>query len=280
MRARGRSGRTIDSYLETANQFAGFLPAAQADDLAVVARSDVEDYIVHVLDTRSAATARLRYASLKQLFKWARAEDEIPVDPMDGMTPPSQPVRDVPVITDDELKALLAATEGTTFEKRRDTAIIWTLLTTGIRVGEMVGMTTADVDLDHGTITVIGKGDRQRTVAIGDQTVLALDRYERARRKHPRAGSDPFWLSPKGGLTDSGLRQVMRRRGDDAGVPDLHPHRFRHTFAHRWLAKGGSEHGLQTAAGWRSPQMVARYGASEKAQRARDEAGRLGLEDL
>lgn len=281
LRAAGRSPRTVDSYLESLRIFDNWrTETGHRGDLDTIDRGEVEEFIVWLLDHRSAATARVRFASLKQFFKWALREEEIPSDPMAGMPPPAQPTREVPIITETDLAKLLDSLDGAAFENRRDTAIVWVLLTTGLRAGELVGMTTDSVDLDARTITVIGKGDRERTVGIGDQTVLALDRYERARGRHPRAASEAYWLGPKGGLTDSGLRQLIRRRGTAVGIEDLHPHRFRHTFAHRWLSKGGTEGGLQTAAGWRSPQMLARYGASAKSERARAEAARLGLEDL
>lgn len=273
-----RSPRTIQSYLETATQFSAFLgdPASLGD----VGTADVESWIIWLLEHRSAATARLRYASLKQLFRWATAEGEIDTDPMIRLAPPAQPEREVPLIPEDQLKELFDSLDGNTFEDRRDAAICWVLLSTGIRAAELIGMTGDAVDLDRTTITVIGKGDRERTVAIGSTTVLALDRYQRARRRHPRSVDPAYWLGPKGGLTDSGLRQLVRRRGAVVGIDGLHPHQFRHQFAHRWKAANGSDEGLMAAAGWRSPQMLARYGASAKAERSRAEAARLGLEDL
>ena len=55
---------------------------------------------------------------------------------------------------------------------------------------------------------------------------------------------------------------MLRRRSRQAGLPDLHPHQFRHTFAHRWLAQGGGETDLMRLAGWKSRAMLQRYGAS------------------
>lgn len=185
------------------------------------------------------------------------------------------------MFTDTELRALLATCEQKKgFEPRRDTALLWTFISTGVRLGEMAGLRVDDVDLDAGAALVIGKGDRGRYVTFGSRTVLALDRYLRERTRHPAATSDWLWLGGKGRLTDSGITQVLRRRATEANVEGIHAHRFRHTFAHRWLANGGTEGGLQTVAGWRSPQMLARYGASAKAERAAAEAGRLHLEDL
>lgn len=278
LRALGRSERTVETYMESADQFVDFLPSGT--DLADVTTADIETWVVDLIGSRSAATARIRFVAVRQLCRWALGEGEIDTDPTAGMVQPSTPSREVPIIPDAQLMALLSSIDGKEFEDRRDAAILWTLASTGIRAAELIGMTADSIDLNRRTITVIGKGDRERTVALGDKTILALDRYERIRKRHRLHMLTPWWLGLRGPLGVSGLRQLVRRRGDAVGIEHLHPHRFRHTFAHRWLDKGGTETGLQTAAGWKSPQMLQRYGASAKAERSRAEAARLGLEDF
>jgi len=71
-----------------------------------------------------------------------------------------------------------------------------------------------------------------------------------------------MWLAHKGRLTDAGLWMMLRRRGAQAGLPRLHPHQFRHTFAHERLAQGGTEADLMRIAGWKSRAMLQRDGAS------------------
>jgi integrase len=76
-------------------------------------------------------------------------------------------------------------------------------------------------------------------------------------------------------MTPSGLYQVLRRRCREAGLPSIHPHAIRHTFAHEWLAGGGQEGDLMRLAGWRSRQMLDRYGRSAADERVREAYRRL-----
>ncbi len=102
----------------------------------------------------------------------------------------------------------------------------------------------------------MGKGRRERGCPFGDKTTLALDRYLRLGRTHRLAASDWLWLARKGGLSGSGLGQMLQRRGRAAGLGSVHPHELRHTFAHAWLAAGGTEGDLMRLAGWRSRQRA------------------------
>jgi len=279
LRARRRSPKTIRAYGDAARMFAKYQgDAGRSLDPGRVKRGDVEDFIAAQLDQWSPSTAATRFRCLQQFFKWVVEEDEAPTSPMAKMSPPTLPAAPVPILTDDELRALLRACAGSGFENRRDTTIVRLFLASGIRLGEMAGLGVGDVRLDDAAALVHGKGDRARWVSFGARTVEALDRYDRERRRHRQAHRPELWLGPRGALTPSGIAQVLNRRAKAAGVENLHPHRFRHTFAHRWLAAGGTEGDLQELAGWRSPQMVARYGASARSERARAAYRRIDVE--
>jgi site-specific recombinase XerD len=280
LRARNRSAKTIRSYLEAAR----LLAAWQADhgrptDPEAIERADVEAFITDQLERWTPSTAATRYRCLQQFFRWMMEEHIIAVSPMATMAPPSLDERPVPILTDDELRRLLKACRGEGFDDHRDTAIVRLFSSTGVRLGEMAGIRLDQLDRDAQRVLVIGKGDRGRWVPYGPKTAVALDRYLRDRRRHRRDGDPWLWLGVRGRLTDSGIAQMLAKRAEVAGIDRMHAHRFRHTFSHRWLAAGGTEGDLQELAGWRSPQMLARYGASARAQRAADAYQRLGIED-
>ena len=276
LRAEGRAERTATIYLQSIRFFGDWLIAhdrpATLDELS---RSAIRSWLAELAERFEPGTVRTRYKGLRRFCRWLVAEGELDRDPMAGMDVPTVVDKPVPVITDTDLAALVKACAGKDFTDRRDEAVIRFLLDTGCRVSELCGLTVENLELDKEMALVTGKGSKVRPVYFGARTARALDRYIRERRHHRHAGSRALFLSQRGPLSPDGVRDLLARRGRVAGVTDLHPHRFRHTFAHDYLLAGGQERDLKRLAGWSSDVMLERYGASAADVRAREAARRL-----
>jgi site-specific recombinase XerD len=286
LRAENKSPSTISSYLTDTRTLLASLGVVDDTALLDLDKRTIEKHLADWLDSgRSPATVARRFRSLQQFYRWLTDEEEIEINPMASMRPPQVPVQPPDVLTEAERRAIVEACRDRLnvgnngragrFESRRDTAMVLMLMTNGIRAGELIGLTTADVALDVPAVVVLGKGGRYRNVPLLPPAADALDKYLRVRRRHPHAQSRALWLGERGPLTDSGLRQLLERRCDAAGIRRINPHLFRHTWAHTRKAGGMSDEELMALGGWRTQQMLQRYGASATAERARASHERL-----
>jgi integrase/recombinase XerD len=170
--------------------------------------------------------------------------------------------------------------QGTTFADRRDKAMIYMLASTGMRAGELMALTVADVDVPGRTITIRhGKGDKERKVPLAAKTAEAVASYLRARRAHKLAQTEALWLGQAAtGLGYQGAVKALSNRAQAAGVEGFHLHRFRHSFASRFKRKGGSDDELMSLAGWTDPAMARLYAADTASERARATALLMNLD--
>jgi site-specific recombinase XerD len=277
LRAEGKADRTLRLYGMSVRLFSEWLVARGREPvLDELTRPAIREWIAELVDTKAPGTVRTRWRGLFRFCGWLVTEGELTTNPMQGMKAPELVATHVPVLTDDELAALIKACGGKRWYDRRDEAVIRFLLDTGVRVSELCGLTVNDVDLDREMALVTGKGSKIRPVYFGARTARALDRWLRERRRHRWSHSAAFFLGERGPLTTDGVRDLVKVRGIAAGIRDrLHPHRFRHTFAHDYLLAGGQGADLKRLAGWSSDVMLERYGASGADLRAREAARRL-----
>lgn len=270
LRARRRSDRTRYLYRTHCLRLATWLDAH--DEPATVVEIDhraLSRFFAQLSTEVGDSTAAMTYRSIRTFFSWLEREGEIDRSPFARMSEPA--VVDVPpvVLRPDQVERLLLDCVGREFTQRRDAAILLTFYDTGVRLGELLSMSVAGLDPTVRVVAVAGKSG-PRVVPLGDRSLEAVNRYLRTRREHPDAGRPELWLGRKGALQATGVAQMLKRRGAAAGIVGLRPHLFRHTFAHQFLSAGGRESDLQLVAGWRSPEMVRRYGRSAAMDRAID----------
>lgn len=292
-----RSARTVGIYRRSLEEFWTWAEkAGLPPDPGAVTTKDVNRWVDHMLEEPavrngrpildpdtgqprpvSGNTIRIRWQNLRPFFSWYAKEMELG-NPFDNADTPGLTDQPVPVVSLDDIRALLHAAEGTGFEERRDQAMIRFLVDTGARLGEVVSMTTTSWDRRSDVVTLVGKTGT-RTEPLSASVGEALARYVRLRRQRPHAGLAAFWLGARGPLRDSGVQQVLARRSREAGIARIHPHQLRHTWAHQLKVAGASESDLMALGGWSTTTMVHRYGKSAAVARAHDAAKRIALGD-
>jgi site-specific recombinase XerD len=277
LRAQRKSPQTLRSYRLSVDAFLDFCARQQVP--AELTKVNVTAWLASLADSE-AATVRLRLTAVKLFARWLAAEEGLDVDPILAVRPPQLDQRSIPDLSENEVRRMLKACDGTELRDRRDKAMLLMLAETGLRAAELLALDIGDVDVQACTVHVVrGKGGKARRVKFSLGCAAVLDSYRRSRRRagHP-ANSGPLWVSNRGGrLSYTGMVTTLKGRAKQAGVAGFHVHRLRHTAAVRWLKSGGTETGLMAQAGWTSNDMVGRYAKAASEQLAAEEFDRLNL---
>lgn len=239
IKANGRAAATISWYRRSLRPLTEYWPGP----IEEVDRHALRGYVAHLRDQPlSPATVAGRVRALKAFFSWLFREGHLPNNPGQAISF-SKPRKRPLAVTRKTAAALLAATANP-----RDRALVWFLVQTGCRSGEVRRLTWSDVDFEDGDIVVVGKGDLSRFIPLAAQTVQALRVWQGF---HPGGGHVFCKLHDGGPLTHSGLRQIMERLKRRAGLNGerCNLHSFRHFFAKEYLMNGGDMASLKDLMG-------------------------------
>lgn len=226
----------------------------------------------------SAKTVLNIHTNLSALWRWAVEEGFAKTNIIRAIQPPAVSESLIETFTREDIEKLLNACDrGQTWKTRsettterstgiRDRAIILTLLDTGVRASELAGMKFGDMNLNTNSIRVRGKGPgrdaKERLVYIGKRTGQSIWKALVPRMNDMHEDDLIFMVGPKDDLrplTRQHLLKLVSRLGERAGVKNVHPHRFRHTFAINYLRNGGGEFTLCALLGHTDLEMTRRY---------------------
>ena len=173
---------------------------------------------------------------------------------METTRPPKIPFELIEPLTDQEIWRIFDA--STTL---RDKAILALLLDSGLRVAELVGIHTDEINLELGVVKVMGKGAKERHVPFGEVTERRIRKYLDEERPKEVLTERLFLTKRQKPMRPHNLKLMMRRLKDKAEIPRIHAHLLRHTFATRFLLGGGNMLLLKACLGHTSMTMVDRY---------------------
>ena len=270
LEAENRSPATARLYEYAVRQLFAFLQDMGLDNVPLSAVSP--EHLRHFLAVqrrggKAPATVESLHRGVRAFWRWLQAEGEISENVATRVPRPQVPEQVVEVITDAQLMALRRTCQrDRTVLGLRDSALIVTLLDTGLRASELLGLTIEGIDRKERRALVLGKGAKERIVCFESKTLRLLDRYWRRASITSGAILRDRTGSP---LSSAALYLAMRRRGRQVGIEGLHPHAFRHYAASALLEAGMTEADVRVLMGWsRGSRMLERYTASRAAERA------------
>ena len=267
-RSENKSPRTVQWYNGVLRLFKGWLESEEMgtglDDLGA---HEVRRFILHLQERpgmrgkASGDTVNNRVRALRAFFNWLYEEGYTDSHRLEKVKPSKTRKKLIKILTDEEIGSIYQAMDPHTPSGARDTAIISLMLDTGLRLSEVVHLKYRDVHLEDGYLKVLGKGDKERFVAFGTTCRRSLTHYRLHHRTEPdEEDVEEFFLCLDGGpLSGDGLRSLIKRLSIKAGVPRLHPHLVRHTYATRFLLNEGDALLLKQNLGHTTLAMVENY---------------------
>ena len=248
------SAHTIRAYELDLARFSDFLGRRAA--VASCDKSVIHDYVRHLFDVRSLkeSSVKRHLATLRSFFRWLEEDGQGIEDPFRGARIRIRMPKRLPrVIARSDLRRLLLHDRPPAFADLTAYVATELLFATGMRVSELATLLDAAVDVDDGTITIIGKGNRQRRVFVPEELKSLLRDYRAVRDRCPST-AETFLVNSRGdAASPQMIRRLVRIHGERSAVRDrVTPHMFRHSVATYLLEEGVDIRYVQRLLGHRS----------------------------
>jgi len=258
------SPHTCRCYQRDLEEFEDFLKRARmslspegAIEMVKVDRLDIRKYLSFLHRKNKKSSIARKLSTLRSFFKYMVKEQLTPSNPAKTVSTPKVEKFLPTTLTVDEAFRLMEspATDG----RLRDRAILELLYSSGLRVGELVGLNLNHLDLDLGIVKVMGKGRKERIVPVGLKAVQALKAY--LQERGILEGREPLFVNSRGGrLTDRSVGRLVKKYTKRSGIfRKVSPHSLRHSFATHLLDAGADIREIQEMLGHVSLSTTQRY---------------------
>lgn len=266
---KGSSDNTISSYESDVEQFFDYLrgPEKKPIDILKVDNLDIRGFLAHLSKLGlKKSSAQRKLASIRGFYKYLYREGVIDRNPAKEVATPKKEKPLPKFMSVDNARLLVEAPDIERLDGLRDRAILEVFYSSGLRISELAGLDREDIDLASGMVKVLGKGDKERVVPLGEKAVNAVIEYT-AALDAVRGGVEigeggvPLFVN-KGGkrLGVRGIRRAVEKHVRENGIPGgITPHSIRHTFATHMLEAGADLRSIQEMLGHASLSTTQKY---------------------
>jgi len=273
-----RSLKTIQDYLANLQRyFESLFLMNLLKPIAELGRSELRSYIKHLQNsqrwpnrpelgdkgTLSPVSIQVHIRAIKAFWSWLEREGYVEKNALAKFPLPKAPIKLMGILSAQQISLLLSCIDRSTLSGDRNHLIILMLYDLGLRITELLNIKVGDLDFAGGYVTIMGKGQKQRSIPISKISLREILRY--ISKYHPDQNPDKsarlFELNGHKPISSNGVQQMLHRLRDAAGLEDIRvsPHVFRHSFATQFIANGGNAFVLQRILGHSSINMTLRY---------------------
>jgi len=221
----------------------------------------IRDWLAALYEVNQPSSIARKLAALRSFFKYLTRRQGLSHDPAASVSAPKQPKKIPTFLGVDEMLHLLNSIDATSCLGLRDRAIVELLYSSGLRVGELVGLSMSDIDLEGQVMRVLGKGSKERLVPFGKVALEALKNYLVARQAHVSSEETAIFLNKFGKrLTARSVERLLEKLRVRAGlVVKVTPHTLRHSFATHMLDGGADLRSIQELLGHANLSTTQKY---------------------